>query len=89
MKKIMNKETETIKSLLKQHIRQFYSMCSDSENNSSIYNSTITIVEEALIEETLNYTGGVQIKAAKVLGINRNTLRKKIEQLGIGKDGFE
>ncbi len=85
----MNKETETIKSLLKQHIRQFYSMCSDSENNSSIYNSTITIVEEALIEETLNYTGGVQIKAAKVLGINRNTLRKKIEQLGIGKDGFE
>ncbi len=79
----MSEQTETIKSLLKKHIRQFYNICSDTESNSSIYHSIITIAEEALIEETLNHTNGVQAKAAKILGINRNTLRKKMAQLRI------
>lgn len=32
---------------------------------------------------TLNATGGNQIRAAQVLGLNRNTLRKKIRELNI------
>jgi two-component system nitrogen regulation response regulator GlnG len=36
-----------------------------------------------LIELTLEHTSGNQLKAAEVLGINRNTLRKKITQLKI------
>jgi DNA-binding protein Fis len=83
MKKAMNRETETIKSLLKNHIREFYNRCSDTEGSLSIYHSIILIAEEALIEETLDYTKGVQAKAANILGINRNTLRKKIAQLRI------
>jgi two-component system nitrogen regulation response regulator GlnG len=92
MKQITDKEfieKETIKSLLKKHIREFYRVCTNIEDNSAIYHSTIIIAEEALIEETLRYTNGVQAKAAKILGINRNTLRKKIEELGIDKDVFE
>ena len=86
MKKTTNKEfvqKNTIKSSLKEYIKAFYSMCPDLEDNSAIYHSTIKIVEEVLIEETLIYTNGVQARAAKILGINRNTLRKKIEELGI------
>ncbi len=40
-------------------------------------------VEKPLIELTLEYTGGNQLKAAELLGITRNTLRKKITDLKI------
>ena len=63
-------------------------MCPDLQSNSAIYHSIIMIAEEALIEETLIYTKGIQAKAAKILGINRNTLRKKIEQFKILHNDF-
>ena len=81
----MSKESDTIKSILKKHIREFYRASSDTEI-SSLYSSVIIAVEEALIEETLYHARGVQTKAAKMLGINRNTLRKKIEQFNIKND---
>ena len=43
----------------------------------------LEMVEKPLIEAVLNRTGGNQLKAAEILGINRNTLRKKITDLGI------
>ncbi len=47
-------------------------------------------VEKPLIELTLEHTGGNQLKAAELLGINRNTLRKKITELKITtKKGIE
>jgi two-component system nitrogen regulation response regulator GlnG len=40
-------------------------------------------IERPLLEAVLAHTGGNQLRAAAVLGINRNTLRKKISELGI------
>jgi two-component system nitrogen regulation response regulator GlnG len=40
-------------------------------------------LERPLLEAVLRHTGGNQLRAAAVLGINRNTLRKKISELGI------
>jgi two-component system nitrogen regulation response regulator GlnG len=40
-------------------------------------------VERPLIRFVLEKTKGNQVRAADILGINRNTLRKKIHELGI------
>jgi two-component system nitrogen regulation response regulator GlnG len=48
-----------------------------------IYDRVIAEVERPLIQMTLASTKGNQIKAAAMLGLNRNTLRKKIRDLEI------
>jgi two-component system, NtrC family, nitrogen regulation response regulator GlnG len=48
-----------------------------------LYYSVIEATEKPLITGTLETTYGNQLKAAKILGINRNTLRSKIRKLGI------
>jgi two-component system nitrogen regulation response regulator GlnG len=49
----------------------------------NLYQMVIPEVERALILMVMNETQGNQIKSAKLLGINRNTLRSKIRKLGI------
>jgi DNA-binding NtrC family response regulator len=49
----------------------------------NLYDMVIPEVEKSLIMMVLNETRGNQIKAASLLGINRNTLRSKIKKLGI------
>lgn len=49
-----------------------------------VHRTVIEQVERPLIAKCLEWAGGNQLKAARVLGINRNTLRKKIKELGIG-----
>jgi len=48
-----------------------------------IYQLLIDQVEHALIERALTKCGGVKTRAADFLGINRNTLNKKVKDLGI------
>ncbi len=50
---------------------------------SDLYATLIGVVERPLIEVVLERTGGNQVRAADMLGINRNTLRKKITDLRI------
>jgi two-component system nitrogen regulation response regulator GlnG len=50
---------------------------------SGLYNRVLRKVESPLITAALAATRGNQIRAADLLGLNRNTLRKKIRDLGI------
>ncbi len=52
----------------------------------AIHHRIVSRVERALIEEALRRTGGVQTKAAALLGVNRNTLMKKVAEMGL-RDG--
>jgi len=58
-----------------------------------IYSLVLQRVEKPLITLVLKKTEGNQVRAAGLLGINRNTLRKKIKELGIkgpfGEEGEE
>ena len=53
-----------------------------------LYERLLMTLEKPLIRETLRATGGNQIKAAEILGLNRNTLRKKILELKIEMSAF-
>ncbi|MGI9590312.1 MAG: sigma-54-dependent transcriptional regulator [Myxococcota bacterium] len=55
--------------------------------DEAIYRTLLEQVERPLLETVLDRTEGNQIKAAALLGINRNTLRKKIVELGIELPG--
>lgn len=49
----------------------------------TIYRRALAVFERPLIEHALNRTGGNQLRAAELLGINRNTLRKRIAELDL------
>lgn len=53
------------------------------ENEGRVYRILLKSMEAPLLRKLLNYTGWNQIRASKILGINRNTLRAKIKKLGI------
>ncbi|MFA6078756.1 MAG: helix-turn-helix domain-containing protein [Candidatus Omnitrophota bacterium] len=48
-----------------------------------VYKIVVEAVEKPLIERALARTFGNQVKAAKILGISRNTVRTKIHKFGI------
>jgi two-component system nitrogen regulation response regulator GlnG len=48
-----------------------------------VYHRVMARVELPLLRHALELCGGNQLKAAKLLGINRNTLRKRLRQLGL------
>ncbi len=74
---------KTIKGFLENHLKEYFAIHDGDTPNSGLYALIITEVEKVLIKETLNYTKDVQAKAAQILGISRNTLRKKIQELEI------
>lgn len=55
----------------------------DALDNGTLYPRMIAMVERPLIEAMLARHGGNQVKAARALGINRNTLRQRMTQLGL------
>jgi len=58
-----------------------------ANETGEIYRTMLERVERPLLEAVLEHTDGNQIRAAAMLGINRNTLRKKISELGISVPG--
>jgi two-component system nitrogen regulation response regulator GlnG len=54
-----------------------------AEGEGDLHAKLLQLVEKPLLEIILERTGGNQLRAASLLGINRNTLRKKLTELGI------
>ena len=55
----------------------------DGQPPHAIYDMVLGCVEKPMVEYILNKVGGNQSKAAEILGINRNTLRKKMAQYNL------
>lgn len=72
----------SIKNFLESKIGNFLSDFSRIEN-SNLYDTVVQEVEKALFSLVLAETGNNQLKAAKILGINRNTLSKKLKNYNL------
>jgi two-component system nitrogen regulation response regulator GlnG len=70
----------TLEELVSQEV---HSVLEASSETTDVYHRIQQRIERPLLEVVLEHTQGNQIRAAAILGINRNTLRKKITELGI------
>ena len=70
-----------------QHVRkalhEYFKNLDGQEPPAGVYDMVIHCVERPLFETVLHHAEGNQTKAAEWLGLNRNTLRKKIQQYDI------
>ena len=76
-------EGETLSQSVAGHLRRYFDLHQGSLPPPGLHARILAEVERPLIEIALEATGGNQIRCAELLGINRNTLRKKIALLDI------
>ncbi len=72
----------SVKDFLEEKLRRYLKDMT-TVTNFNLYDAVLSEVEKALISIVLRETNGNQMKTAKVLGINRNTLRTKIKEYKI------
>jgi Fis family transcriptional regulator len=75
MRQTSSEISETVRKSLERYFKDL-----DGERPRSIYDMVLKNVEKPMLEAVLDKAEGNQTIAAEMLGINRNTLRKKIQQ---------
>ncbi|MEA1938677.1 MAG: helix-turn-helix domain-containing protein [Pseudomonadota bacterium] len=68
---------------VERHLRQYFAAHEDGLPVCGLYGRVLREIERPLIAISLKATGGNQLRTADLLGLNRNTLRKKIRDLDI------
>ena len=76
-------EADSLTSAVDFHIRRYFDALEGAMPSAGLHGRILREVEYPLIVATLEITRGNQVKAAEILGMNRNTLRKKIRELDI------
>ena len=76
-------DREKLSASIAKHLRRYFDLHGGQLPPPGLYQRILKEMETPLIEIALDATGGNQAKCADLLGINRNTLRKKITDLDI------
>ena len=76
-------DTEKLGASVGRHLQRYFDLHGDMLPPDGLYGRILREIEVPLIEIALDATHGNQAKCADLLGINRNTLRKKITELEI------
>lgn len=74
---------QNLSSAIYRNLEKYFKAHEGALPPAGLYERILREVERPLISLTLNATKGNQLKAADLLGLNRNTLRKKLKNLGI------
>ncbi|MDH5432527.1 MAG: DNA-binding transcriptional regulator Fis [Gammaproteobacteria bacterium] len=75
-------QQNTLRESVELAMKNYFAQLGD-EQPSDIYEMVLAEVEAPLMESIMDYTNGNQTRAAKVLGLNRGTLRKKLKIYGL------
>ena len=73
---------EDIQKVVQKSLEEFFNDLGD-QKPTGVYDMLILTVEKPMLEAVMLRAGGNQSHAAEMLGINRNTLRKKLLQHGL------
>jgi two-component system nitrogen regulation response regulator GlnG len=76
-------QADSLSLSVETHIKRYFDALNGDMPPPGLYGRILREVEEPLIVATLAITRGNQLRAADILGLNRNTLRKKIKELKI------
>jgi len=74
---------DSLTASIERHLLDYFAAHGDGLPPAGLYGRVLRELERPLLSLTLGATRGNQIRAAKLLGLNRNTLRKKIRELDI------
>lgn len=74
--------SQTLRESVTDSLKSYFSKL-DGHTPDDLYRMVIEEVEKPLLESVMNYCGGNQTKAAKCLGLNRGTLRKKLKHYDV------
>jgi two-component system nitrogen regulation response regulator GlnG len=80
---LSDEKSDRLASDVDRHLRRYFDLHGSQLPPTGVYQRILKEVEFPLVTIALDATGGNQAKCANLLGINRNTLRKKISELDI------
>ncbi len=80
----VNVSSQSLRNSVRESLRQYFIRL-EGQTPANLYDLVLAEVEQPMIEMVLQYTGQNQSKAAKILGISRGTLRKKMAQYDLFK----
>lgn len=81
-------DSDSLSQIVAQKLESFFE-AHEGSLPQNIYDVILEQVERPLFVKCLIITKGKQLKAAEILGLNRNTLRKKLSQLGIDPKSYK
>jgi Fis family transcriptional regulator, factor for inversion stimulation protein len=73
---------DSIQKVIQQSLEKYLNDLGE-QPPSNVYEMVVSIVEKPILEVIMARAGGNQSQAADMLGMNRNTLRKKLQQHGL------
>lgn len=73
---------DSIQDVVKKSLEKYFRDLGEQQP-SNVYEMVVLTVEKPILEAVMERAGGNQSLAADMLGINRNTLRKKLQQHGL------
>jgi Fis family transcriptional regulator len=75
-------QSNSIEDCVKRNLEKYFKDV-DGEHVTGVYDMVIAAAERPMLEVVMQRVGGNQSQAAQILGINRNTLRKKLGEHGM------
>lgn len=80
MKKRPKTLCDCVRRSVEQHLKDL-----NGEEASGLYQRVLSEIEKPLLEVVMKHAGRNQSRASRALGINRNTLRKKLDQYDLNE----